>query len=59
MSALHLFQTIFEILAVGFIVWGYFNQSRLVAFENRIKAFFKRRELTVKASPSKYNSHCA
>lgn len=59
MSGIHFFQTILEVMAIGFIVWGYFNQSKLVSFENRIKAFFKRRKLTVKSSPSNYNSHCA
>lgn len=59
MSTLHFFQTLLEVLAIGFIVWGYFNQDKLVSFENRIKAFFKRRKLTVKSSSSSYNSHCA
>ena len=44
MSTLHLIQTICEILVIGFIVWGYFNQSKLVNFEDKIIAKWKARK---------------
>ncbi len=59
MSTLHMFQTVFEIAAIGFIIWGYFNQEKLVSFERKIKASIKRRKLKVKASCRSYNRHCA
>ena len=59
MSTLHLLQTILEVLAIGFIVWGYFNQDKLVSFENRIKAFFKRRKLKIGGNVGTCDRHCA
>lgn len=59
MSGLHLFQTILEVLAIGFIVWGYFNQDKLVSFENRIKAFVRRRKLKLSKGDNTFNRHCA
>lgn len=59
MSTLHFFQTILEIAAVGFIIWGYFNQDKLVSFENRIKAFVKRRKLKLSKGDNAFNRHCA
>ncbi len=59
MSTLHLFQTVLEIVAVGFIIWGYFNQDKLVSFENKIKSHIKRRRLKVKTADSSFNRHCA
>lgn len=59
MSTLHMLQTVFEMAAIGFIIWGYFNQERLVSFERKIKAGIKRRKLRVKASYRSYNRHCA
>ncbi len=59
MSALHFFQTILEIAAIGFIIWGYFNQEKLISFENRIKAFVRRRKLKISSVASSSNRHCA
>ncbi len=59
MSALHLFQTVLEIVAIGFIIWGYFNQDKLVSFEEKIKSQIKRRKLRVKTTDSSFNRHCA
>lgn len=59
MSTLHFFQTILEIAAIGFIIWGYFNQDKLISFENRIKAFVRRRKLKLSQGVNDCNSHCA
>ena len=58
MSTLHIFQTIFEILAVGFVIWGIFNEKRLVAFEKRLKASIQRKKLRLVQRES-LNRHCA
>ena len=59
MSTFHVFQTLFEAIAIGFIIWGYFNEDKLVSFERKIKAYIKRRKLKVKTSHDSYNRHCA
>lgn len=53
-------QTIIEFAVAGFIIWGLFNEKKLVKFEDRIIDAIKRR---VKASEKKRNvyrheSHC-
>ena len=40
-------RTLFEILAVVGIVWCIFNEKRLVAFEEKIFAHFRRKRLHV------------
>lgn len=52
-------QTAFEALAVGFIIWGFFNEDVLVRFEDGIRACLKRRKLKVTDSKCNYNKHCA
>lgn len=42
-----IFSTVFEFLLFGGIVWGIFNEHRLVAFERKIKAFFRRKSFKV------------
>lgn len=59
MSTLHFFQTILEIAAIGFVIWGYFNQDKLVSFETKVKAFFKRRKLKLAETDNTVNRHCA
>lgn len=43
MSVFHLFALLLEILGVMFIVWGAFHEDRLVAFEQKLKARWKRK----------------
>ena len=52
-------QTLLEIGAVAFIIWGLFNEQKLVRFEERIKAAFRRRQLKVTQKKSPCNNHCA
>lgn len=40
--------TIFEIALGGFIIWGIFNEKKLVAFEERIMRKLKKRVTTVR-----------
>ena len=52
MSFIHLLQTIFEFALVSFIVWGVFHEDKLIKFEKRIFAHFRRRKLkVVKSTP--------
>ncbi len=52
-------QTFLEVAAVGFIIWGLFNEKKLVAFEDRIKAAVRRRRLKVSNEDMPCNKHCA
>ena len=52
-------QTLFEIGAVAFIIWGLFNEKKLVRFEERIKAALRRRHLKVATKEAPCNNHCA
>lgn len=52
-------QTALEALAVGFIIWGFLNEDKLVRFEDGIRAYFKRRRLRVAASAENRHKHCA
>ena len=38
-------QTICEIIVIGFIILGFFNEDRIVAFENRLFANIRRKKL--------------
>ncbi len=52
-----LLQTVCEAIAIGFVVWGLFNEGKLVAFEKRVKCYFNRRRLKVRKpnkTPSKF-----
>ncbi len=35
-------QTVIEFSIAGFIIWGLFNEKKLIRFEDRIFDFFKR-----------------
>ena len=52
-------QTLLELSAVAFIIWGLFNEQKLVRFEERIKAAFRRRQLKVTQKKSPCNNNCA
>ncbi len=52
-------QTLLEIGAVGFIIWGLFNERKLVRFEEKLKAAFRRRRLKVSSDNRPCNKHCA
>ena len=47
MSGLHLLQSIFELAVIAFIIWGFFNEDKFVAFEKSICASFRRCRLKV------------
>ncbi len=54
MTFIDILSTVFEFLLVGALVWGIFNEHRLVAFERKIKAYFRRKAFKV----IKSNSEC-
>lgn len=43
MTTTQIIKTILEILAFTFIIWGYFNQNKLIAFENKILEVIRRK----------------
>lgn len=43
MTTTQIITTIFEIAAVGFIVWGFFNEHKLINFENKILEVIRRK----------------
>ncbi len=47
MTFIDILNTIFEFVLVGGLVWGIFNEHRLIAFERKIKAYFRRRAFKV------------
>ena len=54
MSFSYLIQSIFETVAVAFVIWGLFHEDKMVAFENRIFSNIKRKQLKlVTQSPDK------
>lgn len=50
--------TIFEILMVVLVMWCIFHEDRLVAFEEKVLCYFKRKQLRVVKSEKchRYNS---
>lgn len=44
MSTPYLIQTICEILVAAFIIWGLFNEQKLIDFEDKIIAKWKARK---------------
>lgn len=59
MTFLFTVQTILEVLAVGFVIWGFFNEQKLVRFEEKIKCYIKRRNFKVVDNNNTCNKHCA
>ncbi|MBO5211342.1 MAG: hypothetical protein J6B80_05370 [Clostridia bacterium] len=53
MTFIDILNTIFEFLLVGGLVWGIFNEQRLIAFERKIKAYFRRKSFKVVKSDHK------
>lgn len=51
--------TLLECAAVGFIIWGIFNEQKLVAFEDKIRAAFRRRSFKVVGGNKTTHKHCA
>ena len=47
MTFFDILSTIFEFSLVGTLVWCIFNEHRLVAFERKIKAYFRRKSFRV------------
>lgn len=59
MSGLMIFQTILEILLVGFVFWGIFNEKKLIALEEKIACKIRRRAFKVNRGDNKCSKHCA
>lgn len=56
---IYIIQTVFEFAVVGFIVWGVFNEQKLVDFEEKVKAHRRRRKLRViECSGENPKKHC-
>ena len=53
MTFIDILSTIFEFSLFGAVVWGIFNEHRLVAFERKIKAYFRRKSFKVVKSERK------
>ena len=47
MSFLHILQTVFELFLILGVVWCFFNEDKLIAFEKGLVASFRRRRLRV------------
>ena len=47
MSFLHILQTIFELALILGVIWCFFNEEKLCAFEKNLKSKFRRRKLRV------------
>ena len=55
----YIIQTIFEVAVVAFIVWGVFNEQKLVDFEEKVKANHRRRKLhVIEGSSTATKKHC-
>ncbi len=54
-----IFQTTFEFFAVAAVIWGIFNERKLVDFEDRVKAYFRRRRMRVSKNEIYRNEHIA
>jgi hypothetical protein len=53
MTFTDILNTIFEFMLVGGLVWGIFSEQRLIAFERKIKAYFRRKSFKVVKSDRK------
>ncbi len=47
MTVIDILSTLFEFSLIGLVVWGIFNEHRLVAFERKIVAYFRRKSFRV------------
>lgn len=59
MTFLFTIQTILEVIAVGFVIWGFFNEQKLVRFEERLVCAIRRRTLKLMDNCDKCHKHCA
>ncbi len=59
MTFLFVLQTILEIAGAAFLIWGIFNEQKLVRFEEKIKCYFLRRNFKVVDGDNRFNKHCA
>ena len=59
MTFLFTVQTILEVLAVGFVIWGFFNEQKLVRFEERLVCAIRRKSLKIVDSGDNCHKHCA
>lgn len=53
MGTSYAIQTIIEIIVIGFVIWGLFNEDKFLAFENRLFSNFRRKKLKLAKSNSK------
>ena len=53
-------QTVFEFAVAGFIIWGLFNEKKLIKFEDRVIDFIKRhtKSSAKKRNVYRHESHC-
>ncbi len=59
MTFLFALQTVLEILAVSFVIWGLFNEKKLVRFEQRLACTIRRKALKVIRNNGNCHKHCA
>lgn len=59
MTFLFTIQTILEVLAVSFFVWGIFNEKKLVRFEERVICAIRRKGFKIISNGNKRHKHCA
>ena len=55
MTFFDILSTVFEFLLVAALVWGIFNEHRLLAFERKIVAYFSRKSFRVVKSQRAIN----
>ena len=53
MTFIDILNTVFEFSLVGGLVWCIFNEQRLITFERKIKAYFRRKAFRVVKSERK------
>ena len=53
MTFIDILNTVFEFSLIAAVIWGIFNEHRLVAFERKIKAYFRRKNFKVVKSDSR------
>ncbi len=53
-------QTVFEFAVAGFIIWGLFNEKKLIKFEDRVIDCIKRhtKSSAKKRNVYRHESHC-
>ncbi len=59
MTFLFTIQTVLEVIAVGFVIWGFFNEQKLVRFEERIACAVRRKALKIVDNGNNCHKHCA